>query len=146
MEWWAVLLIGFTLLVLLLMSGIPVAFAFAGLNIVGLIWVTGGTQGLLLLTGSIVDSVANFRFIAAPMFFLMGAVLYRSGAFGLIIDAVDKWVGKVRARLLYVTMGSGTILATLSGAGIAEQREQRRAVVPGQHRRGWLQAVEERSS
>lgn len=42
MEWWAVLLIGFTLLILLLMSGIPVAFAFAGLNIVGLIWVTTG--------------------------------------------------------------------------------------------------------
>ncbi|MYK33636.1 MAG: TRAP transporter large permease, partial [Chloroflexi bacterium] len=62
MEWWAVLMIGFTLLILLLLSGIPVAFAFAGLNIVGLMWVTGGAQGLLLITGSVVDSVANFRF------------------------------------------------------------------------------------
>ena len=135
--WWAVLLVGFTLLILLLLSGIPVAFAFAGLNIVGLIWVTGGAQGLVLLTGSIVDSVANFRFIAAPMFFLMGAVLYRSGAFGLIIDAVDKWIGKVRARLLYVTMGSGTILATLSGAGIADTALLGSTLYPEMEKRGY---------
>lgn len=137
MEWWAVLLIGFGLLILLLASGIPVAFAFATLNIVGVMWVTGGAKGLVLLTGSTVDSVANFRFIAAPMFFLMGAVLYRSGAFGLIIDAVDKWIGRVRARLLYVTMASGTILATLSGAGIADTALLGSTLYPEMEKRGY---------
>jgi tripartite ATP-independent transporter DctM subunit len=137
MEWWAVLLIGFGLLILLMLSGIPVAFAFAGLNIVGVMWVTGGTQGLVLLTGSIVDSVGNFRFIAAPMFFLMGAILYRSGAFGLIIEAVDQWIGRVRARLLYVTMISGTLLATLSGAGIADTALLGTTLYPEMEKRGY---------
>ncbi len=137
MEWWAILLIGFGLLILLMLSGIPVAFAFAGLNIVGVMWVTGGTDGLVLLTGSIVDSVGNFRFIAAPMFFLMGSILYRSGAFGLIIEAVDQWVGRVRARLLYVTMISGTILATLSGAGIADTALLGTTLYPEMEKRGY---------
>ena len=137
MEWWAVLLIGFGLLILLMLSGIPVAFAFAGLNIVGVMWVTGGTQGLVLLTGSIVDSVGNFRFIAAPMFFLMGAILYRSSAFGLIIEAVDQWIGRVRARLLYVTMISGTLLATLSGAGIADTALLGTTLYPEMEKRGY---------
>ena len=137
MEWWAVLLIGFGLLILLMLSGIPVAFAFAGLNIVGVMWVTGGTQGLVLLTGSIVDSVGNFRFIAAPMFFLMGAILYRSGAFGLIIEAVDQWIDRIRVRLLYVTMISGTLLATLSGAGIADTALLGTTLYPEMEKRGY---------
>ena len=56
MEWWVLLIIGFAVLIGLMASGMPVAFAFAALNIIGLLFLVG-TKGLVLLTGSIYQSV-----------------------------------------------------------------------------------------
>jgi tripartite ATP-independent transporter DctM subunit len=137
MEWWLLLIIWFGALVLLMATGIPVAFAFLAVNIGALFIVTGGPIGLVLLTGSISDSVTKFTFIAVPMFFLMGAVLHQSGSFTLIIDAVDKWIGKVRGRLLYVSLGAGTAFAALSGAGVADTALLGTTLYPQMERQGY---------
>jgi tripartite ATP-independent transporter DctM subunit len=62
---------------------------------------------------------------------------YRSGAFGLIIEAVDQWIDRIRVRLLYVTMISGTLLATLSGAGIADTALLGTTLYPEMEKRGY---------
>jgi len=136
MEWWAILLIGFGLLLAFMASGVPVAFAFAALNIIGLLWLLG-PKGLVLFTGSIFESVSAFHFIAVPMFFLMGEILYRGGLIDLVIEVMDKWVGRVRARLLYVSVGSGTVMAALSGAGIADTALLGSTLYPEMERRGY---------
>ena len=136
MEWWVLLIIGFAVLIGLMASGMPVAFAFAALNIIGLLFLVG-TKGLVLLTGSIYQSVSSFHFIAVPMFFLMGEILYRGGLIDMIIQVMDKWVGRVRARLLYVSVGSGAIMSALSGAGIADTALLGSTLYPEMERRGY---------
>lgn len=120
MEWWMILILIFVALLASFLTGMPIAFAFMAINIVGLIWVTGGLKGLSLLSGSVFESVSGFELIAIPMFFLLGEVLFHSGVVSMVMDAVDKWIGHLRARLLLVSLGAGTALATLSGAGIAD--------------------------
>ena len=137
MEWWLVLGIIFSSLILAFATGIPVAFAFLGLNVVGLVALTGGSVGLTLIMGSVFDSVTTFTLIAIPMFFLMGEVLFHSRVIDMVMEATDKWIGRVRARLLYVSLGAGTGLATLSGAGMADTALIASTLYPDMERRGY---------
>jgi tripartite ATP-independent transporter DctM subunit len=137
MEWYVTLLILFGLLVLVLLSGMPVAFSFMMINIVGLVIVFGGFHGLGLLTPSASDSVANFNLTPLPMFILMGEFLTRSGLARLTIDAADKWIGKVPGRLSVVAVGGGTFFAALSGSAMASTAMLGSTLMPEMERRGY---------
>ena len=137
MEWYFVLLIFFAMLLVFFATGMPVAFAFALLNIVGLAWWVDGTKGWLLLPASAYRSVASFSLIAVPMFFLMGEVLFQSRVIEVTIDVLDRWIGRMRARLLFVALGAGTALATLSGAGMADTALIGATLHPEMERRGY---------
>ena len=136
-SWWATLIIFFALLLALMSTGMPVAMAFAVLNIAGLLLVVDGFKGLELLAGSVYRSVATFNLLAIPMFFLLGEVLFQSRVIGLTIDVMDRWIGKVRARLLFTSLGAGTILATLSGAGMADTALLGTTLHPEMEKRGY---------
>jgi tripartite ATP-independent transporter DctM subunit len=137
MEWYHTLLILFGLLVLVLMMGVPVAFAFMLINIAGLLVIFGGINGLALLTPSASESVANFNLTPLPMFILMGELLTRSGLAALSIDAVDKWVGRVPGRLSVVAVGGGTFFAALSGSAMASTAMLSSTLMPEMERRGY---------
>ena len=137
MDWWLILVVIFASIMAAMATGLPVAFAFMILNIIGLYIVTGGIVGLKLLPGAIYTSVATFPLLALPMFFLLGELLYHSGVFGMVMDVTDKWIGKVRARLLFVALGSGTIMAALSGAGMADTALLGSTIYPEVEKRGY---------
>jgi tripartite ATP-independent transporter DctM subunit len=136
MEWWAVLAIMFASLVVAFASGIPVAFAFLALNIVGLVLVAG-LKSLTLLPGSIFSSTTAFSLVAIPMFYLLGEVLFQSGIISKLMDTTDKWIGAIRGRLLYVSLAAGTGLATLSGAAMADAALLAGTVYPEMEKRGY---------
>ncbi|KKK84118.1 hypothetical protein LCGC14_2786560, partial [marine sediment metagenome] len=50
-----------------------------------------------------------------PLFILMGEVMFLSGVAPLMMDAVDKWVGRVPGRLGLMAVAGGSLFATLSG-------------------------------
>ncbi len=136
LPWWLTLIMFFSLLLALMATGMPVALAFALLNIIGLFMVKG-TLGLQLLPGSVYRSVATFNLLAIPMFFLLGEVLFQSRVIGLTIDVMDRWIGRVRARLLFISLGAGTALATLSGAGMADTALLGTTLHPEMEKRGY---------
>lgn len=119
MEWYQTLFVLFGLFVLVLLTGLPVAFAFLLINVVGVMIVLGGPHALALLVPSAYDSVANFNLTSILFFILMGELLTRSGLASLSIEAVDKWIGRVPGRLSAVAVGGGTFFAALSGSAMA---------------------------
>lgn len=137
MEWYAILGLLFGLLILALLSGIPVAFAFMFINIAGLMIVFGGPRGLALLTPSASDSVANFNLIPLPMFILMGELLTRSGVAQHAIDSVDKIIGRVPGRLSVVAITGGAFFAALSGSAMASTATLGSTLGPEMEKRGY---------
>lgn len=119
MDWALTLAWLFGLLIAVLLTGLPVAFAFMIINVVGLMAVYGGARALTLLVPSAVDSVANFNLTPLPMFVLMAEILTRSGVAGLAIEAVDRWIGRIPARLAVVSVVGGTFWAAISGSAMA---------------------------
>ena len=103
----------------LLLLGLPVAFSFLAINLIGAMLFLGGEPGLVQLARNSVDSVANFSLTAIPLFVLMGEVLFHTGLAMKVIDAVERLITKVPGRLAVVAIVAGTIFSAVSGSTIA---------------------------
>ena len=99
--------------------GLPVAFAFLVLNVIGAILFLGGEPGLAQLARNAVQSITSFSLTPIPFFVLMGEVLFHSGLAMKSIDAVDAVIRRVPGRLAVVTLVAGTVFSAISGSTIA---------------------------
>ena len=137
MEWWLVLLLMFAGLVVLMATGMPIAFAFGVLNVVLLYLLVGGVGALQAVALSSYGSVASFSFTALPMFLLMGTVVMYSGLATLAINAIGKWLGRIPGRLAVLSVISGTVLGGASGSSMADTAALGMVLIPEMRRRGY---------
>jgi len=114
-EWWLVLIITLACLMLAFASGIPIAFAFLFVNIIGVYIFWGGQVGLYQLAESIVSSTATFILLPIPLFIFMGEVMFQSGLALKVLDTTDKWMGRLPGRLGLLSVAAGTLFSTMTG-------------------------------
>ncbi|WP_458789617.1 TRAP transporter large permease [Yoonia sp. MH D7] len=119
MIWSQILLMMICLLAIQFAIGLPVAFAFLGANLIGAWIFLGGEAGLVQLVRNASGSVNSFALAPIPLFVLMGELLFHTGLAYKAIDAVEKLLVRLPARLACVTVVGGTTFAALSGSSIA---------------------------
>jgi tripartite ATP-independent transporter DctM subunit len=99
--------------------GMPVAFAFLLLNIVGALVFLGGEAGLAQLARNGVQSITSFSLTPIPFFLLMGEVLFHTGVALKAIDAFAVLIRRVPGRLAVIAIVAGTVFSAISGSTIA---------------------------
>jgi tripartite ATP-independent transporter DctM subunit len=99
--------------------GLPVAFAFLALNVVGAIIFLGGEPGLVQLARNAVQSITSFSLTPIPFFVLMGEVLFHTGVALKAIDAFALLIRRVPGRLSVIAIVAGTVFSAISGSTIA---------------------------
>lgn len=136
MEWqWAfALLIGG--LLLLFLMGLPIAFCFIVVDIIGLLLVSGQV-GVLQFVRSFASSLIDFVLVPLPLFILMGEVLLHSGLAIDIVDAVDKWFGRLPGRLALLAVMMGILFGAVSGMSTATVSMIGRVLMPEMEKRGY---------
>jgi tripartite ATP-independent transporter DctM subunit len=137
MEWQAMLLTIFAGLVGLMATGMPIALCFMLINLVGMYIFFGGTAGLEQLILSIFSSLATFELLPVPMFILMGEVMFHSGIALIVLDILDKWLGRLPGRLGLLAVAAGVLLASLTGSSIASTGILGSVLVPDMEKRGY---------
>lgn len=137
MEWWAILLIVFSGFVGLMLTGLPIAFCFLLINVIGVYLLWGGVPGLEQLILSIFESVTFFAMLPVPLFLLMGEVLFRSGMGSRLIDALDTMMGRLPGRLSLVAVAGGVLIAVLCGNTWASTAMLGAMLVPDMEKRGY---------
>ena len=137
MAWEASAALRFGGIVFLMALGVPVAFAFLAVNLVGVFVLMGGEAGLLQLVASSSEAVTKFTLVPVPMFLLMGELFFHTGLAKRVFDALDIWFGRLPGRLCYVTVAGGTAFATLSGSSMANTAMMGALMVPEMTRRGY---------
>jgi tripartite ATP-independent transporter DctM subunit len=121
----------------LLFLGLPVAFSFLGINIIGAVLFLGGEPGLVQLVRNSVDSVKSFSLTPIPMFVLMGEVLFHTGLAVKVLDAVERLITRVPGRLAVIAVVAGTIFSAISGSTIAVTAMLGSLMVPLMLERGY---------
>jgi tripartite ATP-independent transporter DctM subunit len=119
MGWLEASLILFGGLVALMGLGLPVAFAFLALNLIGALLFLGGEPGLPQLARNAVQSITSFSLTPIPFFVLMGEVLFHTGVALKAIDAISLLIRRVPGRLAVIVIVAGTVFSAISGSTIA---------------------------
>ena len=99
MDWWLMFILILSLLIFLFFLSVPVAFCFLFVNVLFAYLFWGGEMGLTQLVLSIARSISSFSLLPVPLFLLMGEVMFLFGIAQNMMDALEKWMGRIPGRL-----------------------------------------------
>lgn len=136
MEWYVAFFLLMGSFFALVLFGVPVVFSFFGVNIIFLGYFMG-SAGFELFIDGIYGSLSNFVLIPITLFILMGELLFRTGIAMRMIEALDTWLSEVPGRLALLAVGSGALMATLSGASIGTTAMMTRTLAPMMQEKGY---------
>jgi tripartite ATP-independent transporter DctM subunit len=105
-------------LMLLLATGMPIAFAL-GLVAVASLLLTQGVGTLDVLAETFFGGLASFGLVSIPMFILMGAAVASSPAGKDLYEALDRWLTRVPGGLVLSNLGACSLFSALSGSSPA---------------------------
>lgn len=109
-------IVGFLILTFL---GIPVAFSFAIVGLVGVMLLRSPETGLFLIGSAPYVQISLESLIAIPLFVLMGQFVYHSDISADLFDAGRKWVGRLPGGLAMASNLAATAFAACTGSAIA---------------------------
>ena len=141
MEWYYIIAIILGPLFVLMIAGLPVAFAFLAVNIVGSFVLMGGLPGVKQLVLNSVDSVSSFTLIPIALFMIMGEAMFRSGIAIELMDTLDKWFGRLRGRLALMAVGGGVLFSTLTGNSMGSIALLGSSLTPEMEKRGYAKQM-----
>jgi len=115
MNTFTVAAIVLTLMIVMIVLGLPI-FASLGLSgAVGLILLRG-TAALTMIPMNIYGHLNNFTLLAVPLFIFMAETIVASGLAKDLFTAAQKWLNKASAGLAVASIGSCAIFGALSGS------------------------------
>lgn len=141
MIWSSALILMLGTLVVLMMLGLPVAFAFIGVDLLGAAIFLGGKAGLDQMVRNTFAALSSFTLAPIPLFLLMGEILFHTGVAFQAISTVDRLIARVPGRLSIVSIVGGTIFSSLSGSTIANTAVLGSALLPDMLRRGYHPSI-----
>lgn len=141
MSWGWALLVMIVPLIAFLAIGLPVAFAFFAVNLVGAVVFLGGAAGLEQVARNSVQALASFTLAPIPLFILMGEVLLHTGVAFRAVNAIDRIISRVPGRMPIVSVIGGTIFAALSGSSMANTAMLGSTLLPEMLRRGYHPSI-----
>ncbi|MFT5345891.1 MAG: tripartite ATP-independent transporter DctM subunit [Sulfitobacter sp.] len=137
MEWYFVIAIVLTPLLILMTMGLPVAFSFLAVNLVGSYILLGGINGVQQLVLNTVDSLSSFTLVPIALFMIMGEAMFQSRIAIDLMDTLDKWFGRLRGRLAFMAVGGGVLFSTLTGNSMGSIALLGSSLVPEMEKRGY---------
>lgn len=105
-------------LIVLLGSGIWVAFSLIGVAIITLVMFADAPLELVMPT-SIWGSVSGWTLTALPLFIWMGEILFRTKLSGDLFQGLAPWTNRLPGRLVHVNVIGCGIFAAVSGSSAA---------------------------
>jgi len=136
MDWITALIVIFSLLSVLFVIGVPVAFSFFFVNLLFafFFWGDAGFSQMIL---SIYRSISLFSLVPVPLFILMGEIIFLYEIAPNMMDAIDKWFGRVPGRLSLMAVAGGVLFSTLSGSSMASTAMLGQTLLPEMEKKGY---------
>ena len=127
-------------LVVLMAIGTPIAFALGGVSLLALMY-DRGLPELVYFGETFFDRIAEFGFVAIPMFILMGAAVASSPTGRDLYRSLDLWMGRLPGGLAVSNIGACTIFSALSGSSPATCAAIGKMGIPEMRTRGYPDGV-----
>ena len=116
--------------IVLLLSGLPVAFAMFIAGAIGHILLVGLNHTIASIPIIFYDKMSTFTLGVIPLFILMGLLASAAGFADDAFDAGKKWVGRFPGSLAQATIAAGTAFGAACGTTIAACAAFARIAIP----------------
>ncbi len=137
MSWSLALLLIFGCLVVFMLTGMPIAFAFLTTCAIASFIFMGGLVGLEQFTASLYSPLVSFILLPCALFILMGNIIFEAGVGEFMVNALDKILGRLPGRLSIIAIGAGVLLGTMIGISGGSIAILGRSLVPEMMKRGY---------
>lgn len=124
-------------LVVLLVTGLPVALAMAVSGAAGLYMIGGMPVLAGILRTSPISTAHSYEMITIPMFILMAEFVILSGIANDLFRAASIWVGRLRGGLAMATALAGAGFGAISGSSTASAATLASTSIPAMMREGY---------
>ncbi|MGE4372625.1 MAG: TRAP transporter large permease [Xanthobacter sp.] len=128
------------LLLVLLASGMPIAFAL-GLAAIGGLLFSDGFGIFEVLGETMFAGIANLAYVSIPMFVLMGAAVAATPAGRDLYDALDRWLNRIPGSLVLSNIGACAIFSGMTGSSPATCAAIGKMGIPEMLKRGYPSTV-----
>ncbi len=121
-------------LILLLLLGVPVAFALLGSSILTFIALD---FHLVVVFQRMASGMSTFTLMAIPFFVFAGDLMYRSGIADRLVRVAEGFFGHGRGGLGRVNIGASMLFGAVSGSAIASASAMGSALTPLMREKGY---------
>ena len=125
---------------LILLSGIPVAFGLGAISIAFLLFFQGPAS-MRVVAETFLSGLDEFTLVAIPMFVMMGAAIGSSPAGKDLYEALDRWLYRLPGGLVISNIGACAIFAALTGSSPACCAAIGKMGIPEMRRRGYADEI-----
>ena len=119
----------------LLVLGVPVAFAIGAAGLAGLVW--SGEFPLIVIMQQIHQSVDSFVLLAIPLFVFAGMLMETGGIAVRLVHLAQALVGWIRGGLAMAVVIAEYIFSGISGSTIADVSAIGATMIPPMTRAGY---------
>lgn len=120
--------------VVLLLAGMPIAFALGLAGIVGLLWMQ---VDLVVVAARMFTGIDSFVLLAVPFFILSGEIMSRGGITERLVRLAALITGRVRAGTAYAAILAAVFFSGISGAALADSAALGQVFIRGMPREGY---------
>jgi len=112
-------IIGISVMILVFLSRMPVAFVMAMIGYLGFSITISGQGGLSLLSRTIYDVFSSYGLTTIPLFIFMGQLAFNCGISHRLYDTGYKFLGSTRGGLAMATVSACTAFGAVCGSSPA---------------------------
>lgn len=105
-------------LLLLLLIGVPIAFALLLSSLALVLW--QGTLPLLIVSQRLANALDSFPLLAIPLFILAAEIMNHSGATERIFRLANVVLGRIHGGLGHVNIAASMLFSGMSGSAVAD--------------------------
>ena len=120
----------------MLLSGLPVAFGLGAISIIFLL-IFQGIGSMHVVAETFWSGLNDFTLVSIPMFVMMGAAIGSSPAGKDLYEALDRWLYRIPGGLVISNLGACAIFAALTGSSPACCAAIGKMGIPEMRRRGY---------
>ncbi|MBC3366365.1 TRAP transporter large permease [Pseudomonas sp. SWRI154] len=128
----ALILLGSFLLLILI--GMPVAYALGAAALIGAWWIDIPFQAMMI---QVAGGVNKFSLLAIPFFVLAGAIMAEGGMSRRLVAFASVLVGFVRGGLSLVNLVASSFFGAISGSSVADTASVGSVLIPEMTRQGY---------
>ncbi len=121
--------------VVLLLGGLPLAFALGLSSILGLLLL--GLDSWVIVAMQTFEGMKSFPLVAIPLFLLMANLMTVGGVTNALVGLANSLVGHVRGALAIGNIGASTLFAGISGSCLADTTAIGSLLIPAMVKEGY---------